>query len=424
MSADAPGAAILTRWAESGLMSLTGEPGGPVDAGPAFAYEAFADELARVGKRLGLPPGDPLRDPPIVLAGRARENGFTRGGRVSAGGATRLIRGRDGWGALSLARDSDRELVPALLGAELGTREPWPAVEAAARHSIGELVERAAMLGLPAAMLGEAEPVAGRAVPIAPPRIQSLRGSLVVDLSALWAGPLSTALLAAGGARVVKVEFAGRPDGARRGNARFFDWLGHRKLACEIPGDADGGALLARLIDAADIVIEASRPRALRQRGLAFDQRRHRDGKIWVRITGHGTEGSAEHRVAFGDDAAVAGGLVGRGAGGDPVFAGDAIADPLTGVRVAGEVLAALDAGGGTLVDVSLSGVAAEYAARAREGAPLHSVERSGAGWRLRFPGGPAVEVADPPRIPPSPPARPIGADTATVRALVDAPEP
>ncbi|GAA3947027.1 CoA transferase [Microbacterium soli] len=424
MSADAPGEAILTRWAESGLMSLTGEPEGPVDASPAFAYAAFADELGRLVGRLGLPPGDALRDPAIVLAGRARENGFARGGRVSAGGATRLIRGRDGWGALSLARDSDRELVPALLGAELGEREPWLAVAAAARRSVGELVERAAMLGLPAATLGEAGPPAVRTKPIAPAETRSLRGALVVDLSALWAGPLSTALLAAGGARVVKVEFAGRPDGARRGNARFFDWLGHGKLACEISGDADGEALLARLIDAADIVIEASRPRALRQRGLAFDQRRNRAGKIWVRITGHGAEGPAQHRVAFGDDAAVAGGLVGRGAAGDPVFAGDAIADPLTGVRVAGEVVAALDAGGGTLVDVSLSGVAAEYAARAREEAPPHSVERSDGGWRLRFPGGAAVAVADPPRIPVSPPARPVGADTATIRALLDAPEP
>jgi crotonobetainyl-CoA:carnitine CoA-transferase CaiB-like acyl-CoA transferase len=43
--------------------------------------------------------------------------------------------------------------------------------------------------------------------------------------------------------------------------------------------------------------------------------------------------------VAFGDDAAVAGGLVGRSAAG-PVFCGDAIADPLTGLE---SVLAVAD---------------------------------------------------------------------------------
>ena len=39
---------------------------------------------------------------------------------------------------------------------------------------------------------------------------------LVVDLSALWAGPLCAHLLGLAGARVVKVESLGRPDGARR----------------------------------------------------------------------------------------------------------------------------------------------------------------------------------------------------------------
>ena len=42
-------------------------------------------------------------------------------------------------------------------------------------------------------------------------------------------------------------------------------------------------------------------------------------GRVWLRITGYGTDGRIGERVAFGDDAAVAGGLVGYDGAG-PVF--------------------------------------------------------------------------------------------------------
>jgi crotonobetainyl-CoA:carnitine CoA-transferase CaiB-like acyl-CoA transferase len=119
---------------------------------------------------------------------------------------------------------------------------------------------------------------------------------------------------------------------------------------------------LAGLLDVADVVIEASRPRALEQAGLDAATRAPRSGRVWVRITGYGTADGLGNRVAFGDDAAVAGGLVGRGAGG-PVFCGDAIADPLTGLEAASAVLESLDRGGGEVIDVAMAGVAAEYAA-------------------------------------------------------------
>ena len=58
--------------------------------------------------------------------------------------------------------------------------------------------------------------------------------------------------------------------------------------------------------------------------------------------------------MAFGDDAAVSGGLV---CGGDdaPVFCGDAIADPLTGLHAALAVAQSLRSGGGELIEMSLS---------------------------------------------------------------------
>ena len=39
---------------------------------------------------------------------------------------------------------------------------------------------------------------------------------LVVDLAALWAGPLAASLLTMAGARVIKIESRTRPDAARR----------------------------------------------------------------------------------------------------------------------------------------------------------------------------------------------------------------
>ena len=51
----------------------------------------------------------------------------------------------------------------------------------------------------------------------------------MIDLSALWAGPLCGDLLAGAGATVVKVESTQRPDGARRGAHAFYDLMNGRK---------------------------------------------------------------------------------------------------------------------------------------------------------------------------------------------------
>jgi hypothetical protein len=60
-------------------------------------------------------------------------------------------------------------------------------------------------------------------------------------------------------------------------------------------------------------------------------------------------------RVAFGDDAAAAGGLVRWTSRGAPRFLGDALADPVTGLMAARGALEGLIAGGGVLVDVALA---------------------------------------------------------------------
>src|SRR5438445_440620 len=59
-----------------------------------------------------------------------------------------------------------------------------------------------------------------------------IEGARVVDLSAMWAGPLCASVLGMAGADVIKVEDPRRPDGARFGPPEFFDLLhaGHRSV--------------------------------------------------------------------------------------------------------------------------------------------------------------------------------------------------
>ena len=182
---------------------------------------------------------------------------------------------------------------------------------------------------------------------------------LVVDFSSLWAGPVCARLLAANGARVIKVESPSRPDGARAGVKSFFDAM--QAHACSVAVDFTteaGRDALCALVRHADVVIEASRPRALRQLGIdAMDALSERT-RVWVSITGYGR---GSDRVAFGDDAAAAGGLVAWDDTG-PVFVADAVADPLTGVAAAAAASRCLRDGGSWMLDVAMARVAAHVA--------------------------------------------------------------
>lgn len=138
-------------------------------------------------------------DADVIIAGRAGLLGHTPHGRVSAGGATQLMRSRDGWCALTLSRPDDVEAVPALIEADaVDAGDVWPSVQrwVSGRDS-AEVTERARLLGLPVAALGETPaeeprvyPFGAATIPREPSRL------LVADLSAMWAGPLCGQLLA------------------------------------------------------------------------------------------------------------------------------------------------------------------------------------------------------------------------------------
>lgn len=408
----------VAAWAATGAMWLTGPPdsarlGPPAGLVPKLRAigDIAADRAAALGGRIEV-------DPLALLGQRAALSGLSRQGDTSCGGATRLIPARDGWMAVSLARPSDIDLVPAWLEAD-AIDEPggdiWGAVVAHVASSPAQhLLDRAHLLGLAAAVLPAAPPTAALtthplaalplradrvAGPSAPPPA-ALGNLVVVDLSSLWAGPLAGALLAAAGADVVKVESTSRPDGARRGPTSFFDLLNSSKRSVGLDlRSIDGARLLRDLLARADVVIEASRPRALEQLGI--DARSLLAGarpRVWVSITGHGRTHPGRDWIGFGDDAAVAGGLVSCHDG-RPYFCSDAVADPTSGIVAAAAVLDALAVGGRWLLDVSMAGVAAHLA-------------------------GPTLATGDapPPAVPPVaelPPdhAPPLGRDTRLVLA-------
>jgi crotonobetainyl-CoA:carnitine CoA-transferase CaiB-like acyl-CoA transferase len=168
------------------------------------------------------------------------------------------------------------------------------------------------------------------------------------------------------GAAVTRIESLGRPDPSRGWTPDFFRRLNGEKaeLALDLRTPAARARLRAEVLEA-DVVITAARPRGLAGLGLdAGEILAARPGLVWVAITGYGFTGPAATRVAFGDDAAAAGGLVGREADGAPRFLGDALADPVTGLFAALGALEALAAGGGVLVDAALAACAARAAAR------------------------------------------------------------
>jgi crotonobetainyl-CoA:carnitine CoA-transferase CaiB-like acyl-CoA transferase len=182
----------------------------------------------------------------------------------------------------------------------------------------------------------------------------------VLDLSSLWAGPLCSHLWQRAGAEVIKVESARRPDGARNGSAEFFRLLNDGKTCLTLDLHTDRGKReLLELARSVDIVLEGSRPRALRQMGLVAESLlASRPGLTWVSITGYGRRDPEANWVAFGDDAGVAAGLsaILHQVTGDWLVCGDAVADPLTGLHAALAGWAGWRSGGGRLFDLSLAG--------------------------------------------------------------------
>ena len=331
----------------SGLLHITGAMlPVPLTAhvdGALMALKALAP------RSNNLPPNGSL-----LMAERARLMGSVRKGLWSATGYGRLVDTADGRLVVNLGRDEDWDLLPAWLETEISD---WNKIISHLKdRSSSDLLDRAEDLGLA---------VARDALPDIPSRwfdekhfekAKPCDQPLIVDLSGLWAGPLTSSLLYMTGAQVIKVESPNRPDGMRFGHDGFYALINGGKdcvaLDFSNPSDLDR---LSALLAKADVVIEASRPRAFEQLGIsAEDYVARNPGQVWVRLTAYGR---SSNRIGFGDDIGVSAGLstVMAMAHQAPCFVGDAIADPVTAIHTALAVQSFLNKGGGVVLDISMA---------------------------------------------------------------------
>ncbi len=300
-----------------------------------------------------------------LLTERAVLLGYRGHGPRSAGTSCRLLEAADGWLAVNLPRQDDLDSIPALFESRQDD-DPWAIASAGVRErTTADVVTRAALLGLAIAAVPTSwevdaqretrdESTGPRPCVIEPAsRFRGGEGPTVIDLTSLWAGPLAGWYLARAGASVIKLESTTRPDGARRGTPAFYRRLNAGKTLVEVDLSTVAGVdELRSMITDADIVIEASRPRAMER--FDIDPMEHvASGGIWCSITGYGRTGPDANRIAFGDDAAAAGGLV-TFVDDEPWFIADAAADPIAGLTAAAGVLASWAEGRAGLVDVAM----------------------------------------------------------------------
>jgi len=328
-------------------------------------------------------------DGATLLGERAMLAGMTIPGRTSAGGGCRLFDAGDDAVALNLSRPADRELLPALFETDaLDSTDDQAIAALIAPRSAAALVLRGRELGL--AIAAEHEDVSAFGAPCSelvsgvPAGTAQRRAPRVVDLSALWAGPLASHLLWLAGADILKVESRTRPDAMRTGDPQFYALLNQGKASIVLDfADRNDRRALRSLLGTADIVIEAARPRALSQLGFdAADIVRSTPGLAWITITGHGATSPGADWVGFGDDCGVAGGLSAalRSACGRTGFVGDAIADPLTGILAALKAWEAWTSRRGGRFGLAMSHVAAFCLARTHERDPQALQDRL-LGW-------------------------------------------
>ena len=135
----------------------------------------------------------------------------------------------------------------------------------------------------------------------------------VLDLTAWWAGPSASAMLAALGADVIHVESVTRPDGMRftsgvstdRDNWWDYSALFHvsntnkRDLTLDL-ARPEGRALALRLIEQCDMVVENYTPRVIEQFDLGWDVVHATNPRaVMVRMPAFGLDGPWRDRPGF-----------------------------------------------------------------------------------------------------------------------------
>jgi crotonobetainyl-CoA:carnitine CoA-transferase CaiB-like acyl-CoA transferase len=190
-----------------------------------------------------------------------------------------------------------------------------------------------------------------------------LEGVRVVDVTSSLAGPYCTEILAALGADVVKVEHPQRGDEARAWGPPFRDGasvlfcaanLGKRSLALDVKRGRD---ILLRLVEGADVFLQSLRPGTAKRLGFGTaDLRAVNPGLVYCDIGAFGRAGPLRERAGYDPLLQAFGGIMSVTGDADRpgVRVGTSIVDLGTGLWAALGIVAAVHAGGGRTVDVSL----------------------------------------------------------------------
>ncbi|MDO1559118.1 CaiB/BaiF CoA-transferase family protein [Brevundimonas sp. 2R-24] len=211
-----------------------------------------------------------------------------------------------------------------------------------------------------------------------------LSGVKVLDLSRVLAGPWATQLLADLGAEVIKIERPGAGDDTRawgppftttttgaRGDAAYFLCANRNKRSVTVDmAQPDGAALIRRLAERADVLVENFKVGGLKKYGLDYASLSAANPRlVYCSITGFGQDGPYAPRAGYDYMIQAMGGLMSitgqpDGApGAEPMKVGVAVADLFTGLYASNGILAALlharATGQGQHIDLALFDVQA-----------------------------------------------------------------
>lgn len=212
----------------------------------------------------------------------------------------------------------------------------------------------------------------------------ALAGIKVLDLSRVLAGPWATQMLADLGADVIKVERPVAGDDTRHwgppflkddvGNdtreASYFTACNRNKRSITVDmAHPEGQALLRRMAQEADVVVENFKVGGLKQYGLDYDSLKAINPRlIYCSITGFGQQGPYAERAGYDLMVQAMCGLMSITGhadgqpGGGPLKVGVAVIDVFTGLYASNAILAALNArdnartgtGQGQYIDMAL----------------------------------------------------------------------
>ncbi len=207
--------------------------------------------------------------------------------------------------------------------------------------------------------------------------MKPLEGVKVLDLSRVLAGPWCTQLLADLGAEVVKIERPGAGDdtrhwgppwfgeGEKRVAAYFLSCNRGKKSAAIDFSHPDGAALVRKLAETADVVVENFKVGGLGKFGLDGASLRAANPRlVYASITGFGQDGPYAERAGYDFMIQAMGGLMSITGlpdgepGGGPLRVGVAVADLFTGMYTAVAIVATLfrreRTGEGAHIDMAL----------------------------------------------------------------------